>query len=262
MADDLTGMMTVRIKIDNPHYLQAAGLIILCKTKDMFTYYQHEISIPSGHLKLKGELTIPLHAKAIILFCQAAGNSRTSLRSRLVARRLQEKGFGTLLPDLLTPEETNTSGKQFDQSLLTARLMTITEWLMDRDLIGRYRLGYYASSTGAASALQAAAYLPEAIGAVVCRGGRPDLVSDDLARVEAPVLLIVGSEDKYVQNLNRTALERLTCERQLTVVEGVGDLFGNGKMEVVAGMTGTWFRDHLQPARVSSITVDNDQPPQ
>ncbi len=128
-----------------------------------------EISIPLGRLKLKAELTIPRGARAIIIFCQAAGSSRNSLRSRIVARHLQKKGFGTLLPDLLTPEESNDNGKQSDQSLLTARLMAVTEWLMDRDLIGRYRLGYYSSSTGAASALQAASYLPEAIGAVVCR---------------------------------------------------------------------------------------------
>jgi len=216
----------------------------------MFTYYRHEITVPAGQLKLKGELTIPRHAKTIIIFCHATGNSRDSLRCRVVARQLQQQGFGTLLPDLLTSEEINNSGRRFDLDLLTARLMTVTEWLMDRDMVGRYHLGYFATGTGAASALQAAAYLPEAIAAVVCSGGRPDLVRKELGRVESSVLFLVGSQDGYVLQLNREALENLICERQLTVIEGASHLFGNDRMDEVAGMACSWFKTHLQ-----SLTV-------
>ncbi|MBS1606552.1 MAG: dienelactone hydrolase family protein [Bacteroidetes bacterium] len=219
----------------------------------MYTYYKHEIEVRMGNVRIGCELTIPVGAKGIIIFCQAEGNSRYSPNCRMAARYLNKNGFGTVLPELLTPEESN-GDKALDMDLLTARLMSVTEWLMDRDRFHRYRLGYYACGSGAAFALEAAAYLPEAVDAVVCRSGRPVLKEDIIQRIEAPVLMIAAAMDRQALQLNREAMGKMRCERQLIVLEGTTSSFGDGRMEQVMGMTRSWFLSHMKMAEKPTFT--------
>ncbi|MDO6429520.1 alpha/beta hydrolase [Flavitalea sp. BT771] len=211
----------------------------------MLTPYKQNFVIPCGNKQLSCELTLPENAHAIIIFSQAGGISRNSPRSRMMAEYLQQHSIGTLLPDLLTPEEEQSSGRQYDVELMTRRLIAVTQWVLDRDLLDHYRLGYYGTSTGAAAALQAAALLPEDIGAIVCRGGRPDLAKGALSRVQAPTLLIVGSLDRYVEQMNREALDELSCDKQLEVIQGATYLFEGEKIKEVAASTTSWFARHL-----------------
>ena len=210
--------------------------------------YRQHIEIPYGNKRLSCELTLPASATSIIIFSQAGGASRNSPRSRMMAGYLQQHGFGTLLPDLLSPEE-ESSGRQYDVELLSRRLAAVTQWVMDRDLFDHYRLGYYGTSTGAAAALRTAAMFPEDIGAIVCRGGRPDLAKAALARVEAPTLFIVGDLDRYVLQLNREALDELTCSKQLDVVIGATHLFEGDKLNEMAASAAAWFERHLHASK-------------
>ena len=204
-----------------------------------------EVSIPVRHVTLKGELIIPVEATAIIIFSHGSGSSRFSKRNRQVAKYLQEKNFGTLLFDLLTEEEDKHYHNRFDIDLLTKRLAGATEWLEELPDAKAYRIGYFGASTGAASALKAAAILPR-IDAIVSRGGRPDLAMADLHNVEAPTLLIVGSLDYDVLQLNKEAYMQLECEKKLEVVAGATHLFEEpGKMEIVSELAGNWFRKYL-----------------
>lgn len=207
--------------------------------------YQQRIDIMCGNKKMACDLTLPEDANAIIIFSQAGGASRSSARSRMIARYLQQHGFGTLLPDLLDPEEEATSGKQYDVELLSRRLAAVTQWLLDRDIFDHYQVGYYATSTGAGAALRTAAMFPEDIKAIVCRGGRTDLAKNMLPMVQAPTLLIVGDLDRYVMQLNREALDELTCSKQLEVVIGATHLFEGEKLSELAASTAGWFRRHL-----------------
>ncbi|WP_431209552.1 hypothetical protein ACQ86N_25775 [Puia sp. P3] len=218
----------------------------------MYTYYRHEMEVPMGNVKISCELTIPVGAKGIIIFCQAEGNSRYSPNCRMAARYLNKRGFGTLLPELLTSEESDEDGVP-GIDLLAARLMSVTEWLMERDWFHRYRIGYYACGSGAAFALEAAAYLPEAVDTVVCRGGRPVPQRDVLACVEAPVLLIVGSLDNQGLQLNKEAMKIIRSERQLAVLEGTFSSFGDGRMEQVMAMTWSWFASHMKMSCSTTI---------
>ncbi len=218
----------------------------------MLHEYKQDIVIPCGSRKLACELTLPASATAIIIFSQADGVSRNSPRSRMMAGYLQQHGFGTLLPDLLSPEEELSSGNQYDVELLSRRLAAVTQWVIDRDLFDHYRLGYYATSTGAAAALRTAAMLPEKIGAIVCRGGRPDLAKAALARMEAPTLFIVGDLDRYVLQLNREALDELSCSKQLEVVMGATHLFEGDKLNEMAASATAWFERHLHVSKVVS----------
>ena len=211
----------------------------------MYTYYKHEIEVPMGNTRIGCELTIPVGAKGIIIFCQAEGNSRYSPNCRMAARYLNRRGFGTLLPELLTAEELD-GDKTPDMDLLTARLMSVTEWVMDHDWTHRYRIGYYACGSGAVFALQAAAYLPEAVAAVVCRSGRPVLQGEILQRVGSPVLLIVAGADSQALQLNKEALRMMQCERQLVVLENTTSSFGDGRMDQVMGMTQAWLVSHME----------------
>ena len=212
--------------------------------------YKQHVEIPYGNKKLSCELALPSSADAIIIFSQAGGASRNSPRSRMMAGYLQQHGFGTLLPDLLDPEEESHSGKQYDVELLSRRLAAVTQWVLDRDLFDHYRLGYYASSTGAAAAFRAAVMFPDDIGAIVCRGGRPDLAKAMLPLVEAPTLLIVGDLDRYVLQLNREALEELSCSKQLEVVIGATHLFEGEKLNEMATSTTAWFERHLHASKI------------
>jgi putative phosphoribosyl transferase len=204
-----------------------------------------EISIQVGKVTLKANLTIPDRAKGIIVFSHGSGSSRFSPRNRQVARFLQENSFGTLLLDLLTPEEDKQYNNRFDIDLLTSRLCHATEWLEEVKEAKNCSVGYFGASTGAASALKAASRFHE-IEAVVCRGGRPDLVMSDLHRVAAPTLLIVGGLDKDVLALNQQAYEQLTCSKHLEIIPGASHLFEEpGKMEKVSALAADWFSRHL-----------------
>jgi putative phosphoribosyl transferase len=205
------------------------------------------VSIPASDLRLEGDLTIPAEARGIVLFAHGSGSSRHSPRNRHVARLLAEGGLGTLLLDLLTPAEealdVRTASLRFDIALLARRVVDATDWLAQADRTGRMRIGYFGASTGAAAALVAAAERAEVVGAVVSRGGRPDLAPGALGRVAAPTLLIVGGNDEPVLDLNRVALARLRTEKRLEVVPGATHLFEEpGALEQVADLAGDWFR--------------------
>lgn len=207
--------------------------------------YHNEVSIPAGNIRLKGELFIPANAAAIIIFSHGSGSSRFSKRNQRVAEYLHQQGFGTLLFDLLTPEEDQSYYNRFAIDLLKDRLIAATIWLQRIPAAQNISIGYFGASTGAASALKAAAGRP-GIFAVVSRGGRPDLAMEDLPWVEAPTLLIVGSLDTAVLDLNRKALDELTCEKHLEVVEGASHLFEEpGKLEKVSELAAGWFKAHI-----------------
>ncbi|WP_255460337.1 dienelactone hydrolase family protein [Lacibacter sediminis] len=209
--------------------------------------FNSETDIPLGTVVLQGELIVPLNAEGIVIFSHGSGSSRHSPRNRRVAAYLHEQNFGTLLFDLLTIEEDRRYQNRFDIRLLTQRLYNVTKWLEKHPAALGCSIGYFGASTGAASALQAAAHLPE-IAAVVSRGGRPDLANDELHKVTAPTLLLVGGEDVVVLELNRQAFEQLTCVKRLDIVEGATHLFEEeGKMEIVEKLAAKWFQKYLQP---------------
>ncbi len=198
---------------------------------------------------LSGDLMIPERARGIVLFAHGSGSSRYSPRNRYVAGVLQQGGFATLLLDLLTPaeEQIDISTRQFrfDIELLAKRLIEATDWLQREPATSSLSIGYFGASTGAAAALIAAAERPS-INAVVSRGGRPDLAGITLPRVHAPTLLIVGSLDQTVIQLNREALARLRCEKQLAIVPRATHLFEEpGTLEEVSKLARSWFEMHL-----------------
>jgi dienelactone hydrolase len=207
------------------------------------------MSFLAGETALEGELTVPDGARAIVLFAHGSGSSRHSPRNRRVAETLQEAGLGTLLIDLLSEEEERldrtTGSLRFDIDLLAERLLSATDWLGADEDAASLRRGYFGASTGAAAALVAAAERPET-GAVVSRGGRPDLAGDALERVQAPTQLIVGGEDTHVLELNREALDRLGGEKALEVVPGATHLFEEpGALDEVARLARDWFTERL-----------------
>ena len=209
------------------------------------------VSIPAEGVTLQGDLTVPAGARGIIIFAHGSGSSRLSPRNRMVARHLQEAGFGTLLFDLLTRDEESldnvTRALRFDIGFLAERLAAATEWLGSLGVARDLPLGYFGASTGAAAALVAAARHPGVIGAVVSRGGRPDLAGGALTAVATPTLLIVGGEDRTVLELNRKALALLRGEaRELVVVPGATHLFEEpGALEQVAELAAQWFARYL-----------------
>lgn len=209
--------------------------------------FHKEVTIPVQDVKLKGELIIPVKATAIIIFSHGSGSSRLSSRNQMVAKFLHQKNFGTLLFDLLTEAEDSNYQNRFDIELLTKRLIGASEWLQQQPVAKDCRFGYFGASTGAASALKAASYLPQ-IDAVVSRGGRPDLAMNSLANVNAATQLIVGAMDDDVLRLNREAYIQLNCEKKLEIVEGATHLFEEpGKMEKVSMLAADWFEKYLHP---------------
>ena len=210
----------------------------------------HEnITIPVNNIKLQGDLVIPTKADAIVIFSHVSGSSRLSPRNQMVARYLHQRNFGTLLFDLLTEQEDAEYMNRFNIELLTRRLVAVTRWLEKQEAAKHCRLGYFGASTGAASALRAAALLPQ-IGAVVSRGGRPDLAMDVLTNVKSPTLLIVGSLDHEVLMLNRKAYFRLESEKELQIVKDASHLFEEpGTMEKVCEYASGWFKKYLQPVK-------------
>lgn len=195
-------------------------------------------------LGLEGTLALPAGARAVVAFAHGSGSSRLSPRNQRVAAALGKRGLGTLLFDLLNEQE--AVGHVFDIPLLGERLLDATRWLAERPETSELRIGYFGASTGAAAALVAAARGEHEVGAVVSRGGRPDLAARDLARVRAPTLLIVGGRDYEVLDLNRAALAALRCEKELAIVPGATHLFEEpGTLEAVIELAGDWFAKHL-----------------
>jgi len=207
--------------------------------------YNNEVSIPVGEIRLKGILSIPEDCMAIVVFSHGSGSSRLSKRNQNVAESLQKKGFGTLLFDLLTPEEDLYYLNRFEIDMLHERLIAATKWLQKHPSAKDLGIAYFGASTGAASALKAAAKLPEVF-AVVSRGGRPDLVLDSIADIKTPCLLIVGKLDTEVLSLNQKAYEKLSCEKHLEIVDGASHLFEEeGKLQEVANLASIWFKSHV-----------------
>jgi len=197
--------------------------------------------------RLEGTLTVPAAAKGLVLFSHGSGSSRHSPRNRLVAAVLQREGFATFLFDLLTPQEDADPDARFDIPLLTDRLIAVVRWTAGQAGLAELPLGLFGASTGAASALGAAAALPQTVKAVVSRGGRPDMAQAVLSSVQAPTLLIVGGWDAPVISMNRFALDRLRCTKQLVIVQEATHLFEEpGKLDEVARLATAWFARYLR----------------
>ena len=208
------------------------------------------VRIDTGDVTLEGNLLVPRGATGVVVFAHGSGSSRFSSRNRYVAQVLRQGGLGTLLIDLLTaPEEAideRTRHLRFDIGLLADRLAGATKWLAARPDTRDLRVGLFGASTGGGAALVAAARLPERIGAVVSRGGRPDLAGPSLPQVKAPTLLIVGGNDVPVIAMNREAYEQMTAERRMEIVPGASHLFEEpGTLEKVAQLARDWFAKYL-----------------
>jgi len=217
---------------------------------------QCTVEIAADDAILLGDLHIPEDPLGTVLFAHGSGSSRSSPRNQFVAHALQQGGMATLLLDLLTEEEEARERMgaelRFDISLLSQRLHNAVEWLTQQSELQGKKIGLFGASTGAAAALATAAENPE-IAAVVSRGGRPDMATDVLDQVRAPVLLIVGSHDRHVLTLNRQALARLPGEKKLEVVPGASHMFEEaGALEQVAQLAGQWFGMHLSPAHTTT----------
>lgn len=204
------------------------------------------VRVSGRGVTLEGLLAVPENAQGIVLFAHGSGSGRFSPRNNYVAGVLQEGGLATLLIDLLEDWEADDRAKVFDIDLLAERLRLATGWLQGEPSTRHLRVGYFGASTGAAAALQAAAREGPDIGAVVSRGGRPDLAMPYLARVQAPVLLIVGGDDIPVIPLNEQAYAALPGTKELVIVPGATHLFEEpGKLEEVARLARDWFQRYL-----------------
>ena len=212
--------------------------------------YDHVVAVKAGTVLLEGHLMIPAGAQGVVLFAHGSGSSRYSPRNRYVAQTLNDAVLGTLLIDLLTSEEhridQRTRHFRFDIDLLANRLLGATDWLCQTPMTRALNIGYFGASTGSAAALIAAAERPNIIKAIVSRGGRPDLASKALARVQTPTLLIVGGEDYAVIELNQTAFAQINAEKQLKIVPHATHLFEEpGTLEAVSQIATQWFQEHL-----------------
>jgi dienelactone hydrolase len=201
------------------------------------------VKIPVDSVQMEGLLEVPAVSQAMVLFAHGSGSSRHSPRNNYVARVLHKANIGTLLLDLLTQSEDLNYQTRFDISLLTHRLLAATRWVRLQDSTRHLPIGYFGASTGAAAALQAAAALGDEIFAVVSRGGRPDLAGNhDLARVQSPTLLLVGSQDQEVIALNQEAYAHMQCQKELAIIPGATHLFEEaGTLEEVARQATQWF---------------------
>ena len=204
------------------------------------------IDIPLLSIHLKGDLVIPENAIGIVVFSHGSGSSRLSPRNKLVAELMQQHGIGTLLFDLLTEEEDQNYENRFNIDLLVSRLIQATEWLTQHKVSKDLPLAYFGASTGAASALRAAAYFGKNIKAVVSRGGRPDLALSVLHLVTAPTLLIVGQLDVPVIKMNKQAFDQLDSIKEMKIIPGASHLFEeSGKLMEVANMAIQWYKKYL-----------------
>ena len=205
------------------------------------------ITIKLGSVNLKGLLAIPEQAIGIVLFSHGSGSSRLSSRNNYVASVLHEHGMATLLFDLLTEREDLNYEARFDIPKLTQRLISVTNWIRTNEETMNFLIAYFGASTGAASALGAAAHFGHKISAVVSRGGRPDLALDVLESVSAPTLFLVGGRDGIVIELNRQAYNKLLGIRSIEIIEGASHLFEEpGKLEEVASLSASWFKKYFK----------------
>lgn len=214
---------------------------------------EQTVRVPAGQAVLEGSLAIPRDSSGIVLFAHGSGSSRHSPRNKYVAEVLQQSGLATLLIDLLTPDEESvdlrTRQIRFDIELLAQRLVSTTDWLARDRQTTNLAIGYFGASTGGGAALVAAAQRPDAVHAVVSRGGRPDLAGDALPHVRAPTLLIVGGDDVPVIEMNEDAMARMRSEVRLEIVEGATHLFEEpGTLGEVARLARDWFVHYLVSA--------------
>ena len=200
----------------------------------------------TGKVKLPADIVVPDGTRGVVVFAHGSGSSRLSVRNRLVASRLNDCKFATVLFDLLTEEEAENRNNVFDIPLLGLRMTDTLRSISGEDNLRGLPIGLFGASTGAAAALWTAAELPVAVRAIVSRGGRPDLALDVLDRVKAPTLLIIGGEDRTVIGLNRLAYTSLTCKKHLEIVPGATHLFEeHGAMEHVIQLAAGWFTQYL-----------------
>ncbi|NAY91319.1 alpha/beta hydrolase [Muricauda sp. JGD-17] len=200
------------------------------------------VQIPLKNVVLTGHLSVPDSAKGLVLFSHGSGSSRLSPRNNFVAKVLQQKGMATLLFDLLTKKEDAVYETRFNIDLLTQRLIDTTLWVQTQKNTENLPVGYFGASTGAASAIRAAAFFGKIIKAVVSRGGRPDLAMHELPKVMAPTLLVVGGWDRMVIDLNQKAYDQLKCKKRLEIIPQASHLFEEpGKLEEVASISAKWF---------------------
>lgn len=212
---------------------------------------EQAIKIPVGNIEVEGSMFLPREAGCLIVFAHGSGSSRFSPRNQYVAKEFNKAGMATLLFDLLTPgeeEEDELTGQyRFNISLLSQRLVSVTDWLQNDPQTTDLKLGYFGASTGAAAALIAAAKLTRLVSAVVSRGGRPDLAGEYLPDVKAPTLLLVGGDDEEVIELNRQAQSQMTNTNKLVIIPGATHLFEEpGKLEEVAHFAADWFNRYLK----------------
>ena len=211
------------------------------------------MAIRAGDVELQADVAVPEHPRGLVVFAHGSGSSRLSPRNRRVAEELQSASLATVLVDLLTPSEERVDARtaefRFDIDLLATRLVALTDWLLAHEVAGPVDVGLFGASTGAAAALIAAARMPEAVTAVVSRGGRPDLAGEWLRSVRQPTLLIVGGNDDVVIGLNRRAMRLIQGVVSLEIVPGASHLFEEpGALEQVAHLAQHWFVRHLRPA--------------
>ena len=214
------------------------------------------VHVDVGTATLEGNLAVPAETQGLVLFAHGSGSSRHSSRNRYVAQTLREAGLGTLLVDLLTPEEEAVDEHTRHHSMLADRLLGAINWLTELPETRKLHVGLFGASTGGGAALMAAAQRPGSVGAVVSRGGRPDLAGEFLQQVESPTLLIVGGRDEVVLELNQEALEQLNRARdkRLTVIPGATHLFEEpGALEKVARLAVEWFTRHLGATEFTTV---------
>jgi putative phosphoribosyl transferase len=236
--------------------MQAAGRRVVKTHGSALPDCDRDVAIPSGTVRLQGRLHVPEPAWGVVLFAHGSGSSRHSPRNRFVADVLFRAGLGTLLLDLLTPEEELKRHLVFDIEMLADRLITATEWLATQPETAGCPVGYFGASTGAGAALWAEASGGPAVTAIVSRGGRPDLAEPRLPKVQAPTLLIVGSMDEPTLRVNRQAQARLRCQCSLVVVRGAGHLFEEpGTLNEAAELARGWFTRHLITATKAQMAL-------
>jgi putative phosphoribosyl transferase len=220
---------------------------------------ERTVRVPADHIELEGTLGVPADSAGVVLFAHGSGSSRFSTRNRYVARVLRDARFATLLIDLLTPHEEEidevTRHHRFDIDMLADRLLASIDWLAAVAATASLRVGLFGASTGGGAALVAAAERPDRVGAVVSRGGRPDLAGDALPAVKAPTLLIVGGNDEQVIELNERARRQMRAEVRLEIVPGATHLFEEpGALEEVARLARHWFARHLAASAAESAS--------
>lgn len=205
-----------------------------------------QVLLPAGDITLTGSLLVPQNPAAVVLFAHGSGSSRKSPRNKFIANVLCEHNIAALLLDLLTPSEKNNFELGFDIDLLSKRILSATKWLQSHPDLHRLPIGYFGSDTGGAAAIEAAALAAEQIGAVVSRGGRPDMAEQYLSRIKAPTLLIVASNDDIIVKLNQQAAQRMLTVHRLDIVPDATHFFEeSGKLAIVAKLTVQWFEKHL-----------------